>query len=261
MLGLSGAPSGRAGGPLQRLLNRLMLANVGVIVPAGNGGPGDNTLASPADAGLPVVVAAAGEDGGLQFYSGRGTADNPGVTWTDLVKNADLAGLAKALAEAATAPAEAAFYGTAAAAEKSAEKVAALARRLAQAMTEKNGKLPEGYFLYLVGLIKQTLSTMPANKVQEVGAGLYADQGKALALLEEKLKDPAKVAKEAGEAMAKARGRAEPGLAQTGYGLTFWDRMKDPFKRSVHLVRPEVPLIGPAVSAAARDLVAGPKKD
>jgi subtilisin family serine protease len=248
VLGLAGPPvvkdNVRQRGPLGFMINRLMLGNIGVILPAGNGGPSEDSLAAPADAGLAVVVAAAGEKTGLQFYSARGTAENPGIAWADLVKDAVLAEMNIDLTAAALAPAQSIepSYGTAVAAEKTAEKVAALARRMSQAMAAQNGTLPDGYFFYLVSLIKQTLSAMPAYKVQEVGAGLYGDQAKALELLETKLKDPAKVKADAEALIAQARTRYKTEASLGKNGLTFWDRMKDPYARASHAVLPEVPL-------------------
>ncbi|MBI3552280.1 MAG: 4-alpha-glucanotransferase [Elusimicrobia bacterium] len=246
-------------GPLGELINRLVLNNYEMVLPTGNGGPSEDSISSPADAGLGATVAAAGEKTGLQFYSGRGTDENPGVTWTDLVADADLEGMAKAAAEAMSLGSKAApAYGTGVAAARSAEKIAGLAKRLAADFIAQSGVLPDGFFLYIESLVKQTLSAMPAHKISEVGGGLFGDEAKALALLEERLKDPQGVARESAALIEQARGRFDPSLGKSQNGLGFWNRMKDPYARAARAVVPKgLHSVAAMAAGSARALAPG----
>jgi len=108
------------------------------------------------------------------------------------------------------------------AALRSAEKLANLARRASQDFLKQNGALPDGFFFYLVGLIKQSLSSMPAHKISEVGGGLFGDEAAALALLEKGLKDRPRSPGSGGAHRAGARALCAPHGASRN-GLSFWN--------------------------------------
>ena len=181
---LSVGGPGSAQSPLSRLLNRLALVQWASSCPRATRSPGDNTISSLAKAGLAVVVAAAGRTQGLAGYSARGTPDRPTISWTDVVDDlaADLPSLAVVAAKAARVllgegvPApqpqvvSPVSLGTGVAAERSAEKAAALAKRMAEVMLARSGRLPDGYFC-IWSLIAE-LSSMPANQPHEVGRAL-----------------------------------------------------------------------------------------
>ncbi|MEK7859712.1 MAG: S8 family serine peptidase [Elusimicrobiota bacterium] len=261
---LSVGGPGSAQSPLSRLLNRLALSNVGVIVPAGNEGPGDNTISSLAKAGLAVVVAAAGRTQGLAGYSARGTPERPTISWTDVVDDlgSDLPSLAAVAAKAArailgepeSAPAaqpatvSPVSLGTGVAAERSAEKAAALAKRMAEVMLARSGRLPDGYFLYLVSLIKQSLSSMPANQPHEVGAGLFDSPDRALALLETKLLDVDQARADAEALAAEARLRHDLAAAALDGGPSPFQRVRSSARKTMR------GLSMPAVESAASAL-------
>jgi glycogen debranching enzyme len=216
-----GAPTGRAT-PLSALADRMVAAGIGVVVGAGNAGPAAGTVASPGDATLAATVAAAAREGGLQFYSARGTAESPKLNWTDLVDPLEpgkaLAGAAEAAArallgepaaETEPAPAAVPAVGTAAAAERSAAKLSRLAARMAAAFAAKSRPLPAGWFLYLAKLVEATAEPMPARAAYEVGAGLF-DEGRASAELDRRLTDLDAVARESATLDATARESVAP---------------------------------------------------
>ncbi|NNN04334.1 MAG: S8 family serine peptidase [Elusimicrobia bacterium] len=179
------APIGR-GTALSMLVDRLVLSGVGVVVGAGDGGPASGTTAGPADAGPAVMVAAAGPDADLQFYSGRGTPQSPRLSWTDRVdplKPGESADAARTV-------------GTGAAAERSAGTLAELARVMAGAFSARGRALPDGWFLWLVSVVKAAAAPMPGYAPHEVGAGLL-DAGRARAELVRRLGDLDSVASEA----------------------------------------------------------------
>ncbi|MFI5347178.1 MAG: S8 family serine peptidase [Elusimicrobiota bacterium] len=213
-----GAPTGRRT-PLSVQIDKLVASGVGVVVGAGNAGPTLGTVASPGDAKLAVVVAAASREKGLQFYSSRGTPEAPRVTWTDLVENLDaghvLADAAAALArKLLAAPASgdlsAVALGTAVAAERTAEKLSRLAKVMADAFAAKGRALPAGWFPYLTSVVVPTLTPMPAHGTHEVGAGLFDDEGRARAALTEHLADLDAVELHAAELSARAQAAVAP---------------------------------------------------
>jgi hypothetical protein len=180
------APTGRRTA-LSSLVDRLAASGVGVVVGAGDGGPALGTVAAPADAGLAAVVAAAAPAAGLQFYSARGVPEAPRISWTE---NVD------ALFPGEPAdPARAA--GTGVAAERSAEKLARLARVVADAFAAQGRALPAGWFPWLVSVVQDATAPMPAYARHEVGAGLFDDEARARAVLERRLGDLDAVAREA----------------------------------------------------------------
>jgi hypothetical protein len=192
-----GAPTGRPT-PLSALVDKLVSAGVGVVVGAGNAGPALDTVASPGDAKRAVVVAAASREKGLQFYSSRGTPEAPRVTWTDLVEQLDPGRALAAAADAAAlnllsavAPSDPAAspLGTAAAAERTAEKLARLAAAMSETFSARGRALPKGWFPFLVSVVASTVSPMPAHAAHEVGAGLFDDEGRARGALNARLAD------------------------------------------------------------------------
>jgi hypothetical protein len=196
---------------LSALVDRLALAGVGVVVGAGDGGPALGTTAAPADAGFAAVVAAAAPGSGLQFYSGRGTPESPRISWAEHVDPLQPG-------EAAD-PARAA--GTGVAAERSAAKLARLARAMADAHALHGRALPEGWFPWLVSVVQASATPMPDHARHEVGAGLFDDEGRARAALDRRLGDLDAVAREAAAIIedgraalsTPARPGTEPGLA------------------------------------------------
>lgn len=204
--------------PLSMLIDRLVASGIGVVVGAGNAGPKAGTVAAPGDSGLAVVVAAASRDG-LQFYSSRGTPDAPRVTWTDLVDDLKPGeGLAEAavaaadavLGTAAPAPAPGKILGTAAAAERTATKLAALAKVLADGMTAAGRPLPDGWFLYLTALVKRATTPMPGYGEHEVGSGLFDSTDGALDSLYARLHDPEALTRDAKNFADEARELTAP---------------------------------------------------
>jgi hypothetical protein len=182
-----GAPTGRST-PLSQLVDRLVAEGVGVVVGAGNAGPAQGTVAAPGDSKLAVVVAAASAEKGLQFYSARGTPEDPRVTWTDLVDQLD-PGRPSAGADD--------VLGTASAAERTAAKLSRLAAVMAAAFAARGRPLPAGWFTFLKSVVASTLTPMPAHGAHEVGAGLFDDEARARAALEARLTDLDAVEREA----------------------------------------------------------------
>jgi glycogen debranching enzyme len=192
--------------PLSAQIDRLVASGVGIVVGAGNAGPSLGTVASPGDSRLAVVVAAASAALGLQFYSSRGTPDAPRVTWTDLV--ADLQPGKPAADDA----------GTAVAAERTAAKLASLAKVMADAFAAGGRALPDGWFPLLTSVVAATVTPMPAHGRHEVGAGLFDDEGRARAALVEKLRDLDAAEREAVALAASARAAAAPVKAVDAQG-------------------------------------------
>lgn len=186
---------------LSVLVDRLVASGLGVVVPAGDAGPRAGTVSAPGDAQWAVTVAAASGRREPAFYSGRGTADKPAVTWTDLVDEL-LPG---------ASPAESAAVGTGAAAERTAEKLAAMARVLAEGLARRGTALPDGWFQLVTALAQGRLTPMPASRPHEVGGGLFADLGGAIQAVERRLADdPDGLVREAEARMARIRGALAP---------------------------------------------------
>jgi serine protease AprX len=206
-----GAPSGRRTA-LSAQIDALVASGVGVVVGAGNAGPALGTVTSPGDARLAVVVAAASREKGLQFYSSRGKPEAPRVTWTDLVEQLD-PGRPLALAAAAAvkfslnlvAPSDPAQspLGTAAAAERTAEKLLRLAKVMADAFAAKGRSLPAGWFPFLAAVVALSVTPMPAHGKHEVGAGLFDDEARARAALDARLTDLDAVEREAADRLIR----------------------------------------------------------
>lgn len=171
--------------PLNLLINRLVLNNVGVLAGSGNEGPGVGSLPGPARSRLAVVVAAVGADNAPESYSGRGTPGDPSIAWADRGEGPE--------------------PGTAAAAANSGRKLSLLAGRMAAELLPRLGSLPDGYFLYLAELVKSSLTPLPGAQPYEVGAGLFGSESAALKALEEDLRDPQKLAAKAAGLLARAK--------------------------------------------------------
>jgi glycogen debranching enzyme len=203
--------------PLSMLIDRLVASGIGVVVGAGNAGPKQNTVSAPGDSGLAVVVAAASRDG-LQFYSSRGTPEAPRVSWTDLVDDLKpgealaeaAAAAADAVAGASAAAVPAKILGTAAAAERSAAKLAALAGILSEGMKAAGRGLPDGWFLYLTALVKRSVTAMPTYGEHEVGAGLFDSNDGAVDALHARLHDLDALEREAKALADEALERTSP---------------------------------------------------
>ncbi|MBI5241802.1 MAG: S8 family serine peptidase [Elusimicrobia bacterium] len=198
-LGAGGAAGQSA---LAGLIDRLVLDNIGVVLPAGNEGPAADSVSSLARNSLAVVVAAAGKTAGLERYSARGTAEVPVISWADLVD--DLAAVLPTLQAAATSAARAilgedpslpadglrpAAVGTGAAAENTAFKLAHLARRMAEVFSSHGATLPPGWFFYLTEIVRRTLTPLPGRETHETGGGVFDRPEKALELMETRLLD------------------------------------------------------------------------
>ncbi len=160
------ASADQGGSLVSALASRLVLENVGVVAPAGNEGPRPGTVAAPASS-LAAVVGAAARASGLQPYSGRGVSGEAPIAWTDLVdETGDAAGA----------------QGTGEAAERSAAKLAALGRQIADAFGKAG--LPDGWFLLARSAVEKTLAPMRAQGPHEVGGGLFGDSAPARRALE-----------------------------------------------------------------------------
>jgi hypothetical protein len=197
-----GAQSPAGGGALAALIDRLVLDNIGVVLPAGNEGPAAGSVSSLAKNSLAVVVAAAGRTSGLESYSARGTEESAVITWADLVD--DLGAVLPSLQAAAASAARAilgedpslsaeqlrpAAVGTGAAAENTAVKLARMAGRMAEAFSAPGRALPPGWFFYLAEIVQRTLSPLPGREAYEVGGGVFDRPDKAMELLETRLLD------------------------------------------------------------------------
>ncbi|MFI5349476.1 MAG: S8 family serine peptidase [Elusimicrobiota bacterium] len=215
-----GAPTGRRT-ELSALVDKLAANGVGVVVGAGNAGPAPGTVASPGDAALAVVVAAASREKGLQFYSSRGEPEAPRVSWADLVEQLDPGRTPPPAADAVgrlflnvVEPADpsASPLGTAVAAERTAEKLARLAVIMAEAFTSRGRALPAGWFPFLASVVASAVTPMPAHSAYEVGAGLFDDEGRARGALTARLSDLDAVEREAAALVSRGEAAAAPRL-------------------------------------------------
>lgn len=215
-----GSQAAAGSGALAGLIDRLLLDNVGVVLPAGNEGPAEGTVSALAKDSLAVVVAAAGKTEGLESYSARGSAQAPVISWADLVD--DLGSALPSLQAAAVSAARAilgedpslpaqslmpAAVGTGAAAENTAIKLARMARRMAETYSEHGSTLPSGWFFYLADIVRRTLSPLPGRGSFEAGGGVFDHPEKALELLETRLLDPVAAEQEALSLSRAARAR------------------------------------------------------
>ncbi|MFA6030638.1 MAG: S8 family serine peptidase [Elusimicrobiota bacterium] len=235
--------------PLSLLVNKLRLRNITVVAAAGNEGPGEDTIGAPAAAALAIRVGAADKKKNLTFYSSRGVPGKLDISWVDFgggvsfglpnpyeIVSTLATRLAQSLADAPTTeqwkgqPLYQYMSGTSMAAPHSTGKLAALIERMAAVMKEKFGSLPDGYSFFLEGIVRDTADPM-FGKSYEVGAGLY-NETKALAALDEALKDPAKVKAESEALMARARAQYGDQPSKPAEG-----KKVNPFKAAALVVR------------------------
>ncbi|PIR16555.1 MAG: hypothetical protein COV48_09655, partial [Elusimicrobia bacterium CG11_big_fil_rev_8_21_14_0_20_64_6] len=120
------------------------------------------------------------------------------------------AAAAAGIVTGAVAPETDKILGTAAAAERTAAKMAELARALSAGMTAAGRSLPEGWFLYLTALVKRGVTQLPAYGEHEVGAGLFDSIDRTLETLRTRLHDPESIVREANSLADAARARMSP---------------------------------------------------
>lgn len=257
---------GRPDSPLSRLATRLALRNIGIIAAAGNEGPGEGTVGSPANAALATSIAAVDKKGELTFYSSRSrrggrrevSRANYGGAVDFRAKNPYeiVAGLSTALAKELKDAAGTVLWngkplflhmsGTSMAAPHETGHQALLIERMAAAFPEG---LPDGYLLWLDALLSRAAGAVPDAEEHEVGAGL-TDLPAALAALEAALQDPARVAAEAGALMAEAR--AEHGGQPPAEPGGTWFRRQGILERLTEALAASVFLMVSGLSLAAR---------
>ncbi|MFH2204288.1 MAG: S8 family serine peptidase [Elusimicrobiota bacterium] len=208
---------GAADSPISRLVNRLRLKNIGVVAAAGNSGPMEGTVSSPANAALAISVGAVDKAKHLADYSSRSEKGVRELSWVDFggavfFDRPNLYDIVSALntrlqEEMADSPTgvkwkDKLLYhtmsGTSMAAPHTTGKLAVLVEGMRKAFPEG---LPTGYLFYIEKLVEATAARMKDNGENEVGAGLI-DEAAALAALEKALTDPAKVRSES-EAMIR----------------------------------------------------------
>ncbi|MBI5595141.1 MAG: S8 family serine peptidase [Elusimicrobia bacterium] len=201
-LGGPGSPDSAMG----RLVNKLRLKNIFVIAAAGNEGPMEGTVGSPANAPLAVSVGAVDKKRGLTDYSSRGARGERLVSWLDFgggvffglpnpyeIVSALNRRLAEAMGSEPTAVRwkDQTLYhymsGTSMAAPHTTGKMALLIERMVKAYEAAGRTLPNGYTFYLEDLVERTAEPV-AGGVEAVGAGLMSFE-KALAAMDSDLKD------------------------------------------------------------------------
>ncbi|MFH1726326.1 MAG: S8 family serine peptidase [Elusimicrobiota bacterium] len=222
LLNLSLGGPGSPDSPIGRLVNRLRLSNIGVIVAAGNSGPMEGTVSSPANAALATAVGAVDKRKQLADYSSRGRRGERGVRRVnfgggiffnrpniyEIVSTlstflAKKGGGSPNAVEWKGKPLYHAMSGTSMAAPHETGEQAVQIERMMQVMDKKLGRLPDGYLFWIENLLDATAERLEGYGDHEIGAGL-TDGKKALAALDEALLDPDKVIEEAAELKRRA---------------------------------------------------------
>jgi hypothetical protein len=217
ILNMSLGGPGSPDSPLGRLANKLRLNNIAVITAAGNAGPREGTVSSPANAALATAIGAVDKAGSLTEYSSRspsGVQEVNRVNYGGAV-NFDIPNmyeivsalnprLSDAMAEQPTGikfDGKMLFHtmsGTSMAAPHETGHRALFIERMMQVFET----LPDGYDLWLDGLLDRTAEKLdhPAN---EVGAG-RTDPEAALAALNKALEAPDTIVTESAALKAQA---------------------------------------------------------
>lgn len=222
LINLSLGGPGDPDGPIGRLVNRLALRNIGVIAAAGNSGPMEGTVASPANAPLAIAIGAVDKQKGLADYSARSVPGRREISWVDFggavfydrpnfyeIVSALSTRLRESFRNSPTAVRwkDKLLYhtmsGTSMAAPHTTGKMAVLIERMMQVMEDKMGGLPDGYLLWITELIESNVQKLEGRSEHEVGAGLI-DVPASLKALDEALKDPKKLVEEAAELKREA---------------------------------------------------------
>ncbi|TBR22662.1 hypothetical protein EPO15_07595 [bacterium] len=222
IVNLSLGGPGEPDSALGRLVNKLRLKNIVVVCAAGNEGPMEGTVGSPANAPLAISVGAVDKKKALTDYSSRGKPGTDEVSWVDFgggvffglpnpyeIVSALNRKLADAMAEEPGTvkwngkPLYLYMSGTSMAAPHTTGKLALLAERMLRAFRAAGKDLPTGYSFYLETVVERSASKVEGG-AEAIGAGLFEPEA-ALALLDTELKDLDAVAAKSEAMMADAQ--------------------------------------------------------